>query len=53
MIITKLLGLATVFTNKKTTFAILAVEMAILAYAISQRKGKKKNHKKLKKIGNQ
>jgi hypothetical protein len=47
MIITKLLGLSTVFTNKKTTLAILAIEMVILTYAIVKKKDKKKKQKRL------
>lgn len=47
MIITKLLGLSTFFVNKKATIAILAIEMAILAYAIVNKKDKKKKQKRL------
>ncbi len=50
MIITKILGLSTVLTkSKKAKIAILAIEIAILAYAIFQQSEEKKNHKRLKK----
>ena len=46
MIITKILGLSTFFTkSKKAHLAILAIEMAVLAYAIINQKGEKKGKK--------
>lgn len=48
MIITKILGLSTVFTkSKKAKIAILGIEMAILAYALYNQNQENKN-KRLK-----
>ncbi len=47
MIITKLLGLSTIFTkSKKAKLAILGIEMAVLAYALYQQKEEKRLKKK-------
>ncbi|WP_179344314.1 hypothetical protein [Winogradskyella ursingii] len=44
MIITKLLGLSTVFTkSKKAKLAILGIEMVILGVALYNQKQEKKN----------
>ncbi len=46
MIITKLIGLSTFLTNsKKAKIAILAIEIGVLIYALSQQNEEKKKNK--------